>query len=78
MTAISPPHQIALAAYRSALAGARGAVARETDSASEDRGARLDVVVEPLRAVVTAPAARALLAGIPTRYALPLTAASGC
>jgi hypothetical protein len=78
MTAIALPPQLAFAAYRSALAGARAALADNAGPSAEDRGNLLDVVVGPRRAAVQTPTRRALLAGIPTRHALPLTAASGC
>lgn len=80
MSAASPTVETALAAYRAAFAGPGAALPRDPDGpvTLEDRGSLLNVVIGPLRSMMQVPGRRSLLAGIPTRHALPLTAASGC
>jgi hypothetical protein len=73
MTAVLPP-QFALAAYQVTLAGRLDRPKADEPAATEDRGSLLDLVLSPRLASVRRPH---WLAGLPTTYALPLTAASG-
>jgi hypothetical protein len=75
------PTELALAAYRTVLAGPRPAPVEDPDrpAAIEDRGSLLDLLVGPRCAVARAPAhPPAWLAGLSRTSCLPLTAASGC
>jgi len=79
MTSIALPSGFAAAAYQAVIAGQDHTLPADRDrpAALEDRGSLLDMLLTPHHAAILRPAvARSLLAGIPTRQARPLTAAS--